>query len=98
MFTAAAINAAFTRVTGWTAAESQPIFEFLHRHAVRPEFQCRFRWEPGSIAVWDNHQCWHYATNDYQGDRREMHRIVVLDKMFEVANPQAIAAREAGLI
>ena len=85
-------------ITGWTPAESKPIFDFLHNHAARPEYQCRFHWKPGSIAIWDNHQCWHYATNDYHGDRREMHRIVVLDKMFDAANADAIKAREAGLV
>jgi taurine dioxygenase len=44
---------------------------------VRPEFTTRFRWAPGSIALWDNRQTWHFAVNDYQGQRRVMHRILL---------------------
>src|SRR5262249_49073729 len=45
------VNAAFTtHFEGWTAEESKPLLEFLYRHAARPEFQTRFKWEEGSIA------------------------------------------------
>jgi taurine dioxygenase len=44
---------------------------------MKPEFSCRFSWAPGSIAFWDNRATWHYALNDYQGQRRLMHRITV---------------------
>ena len=47
------------------------------RLRVRPEFTTRFRWAPGSIAMWDNRQTWHFAVNDYQGQRRVMHRILL---------------------
>jgi len=72
------VNPAFTlRFEGWTAAESKPLLDFLYAHAARPEFTCRFRWREGSIAFWDNRATWHYALNDYHGDRRVMHRITV---------------------
>jgi taurine dioxygenase len=72
------VNPAFTlRFDGWTPEESRPLLEFLYRHAVRPEFTCRFRWAPGSVALWDNRCTWHYALNDYHGQRRLMHRITV---------------------
>ena len=61
---------------GWTAQESKPLLDFLYTHAARPEFQTRFRWEEGSIAFWDNRATWHYALNDYHGERRLMHRII----------------------
>jgi taurine dioxygenase len=44
---------------------------------VNPEFTTRFRWAPGSIAMWDNRQTSHFAVNDYQGQRRVMHRILL---------------------
>ena len=50
--------------------------QLLVQHA-RPEYQCRFRWAPGSIAFWDNRATWHYAVNDYHGERRLMHRITI---------------------
>ena len=72
------VNAAFTlRFEGWTAEDSRPLLEHLYRHASRPEFTCRFRWREGSIAFWDNRATWHYAANDYHGERRLMHRITV---------------------
>ncbi|MGY8991924.1 MAG: TauD/TfdA dioxygenase family protein [Rhodospirillales bacterium] len=43
----------------------------------KPEFQCRFRWAPGSIAFWDNRCTQHLAINDYNGLRRRMHRITL---------------------
>jgi taurine dioxygenase len=44
---------------------------------MQEQFVTRFHWEPGSIAFWDNRATWHLAQNDYQGQRREMHRITI---------------------
>jgi taurine dioxygenase len=72
------VNANFTtHFQGWTEKESKPLLDFLYAHAARPEFQTRFKWEEGSIAFWDNRTTWHYALNDYQGERRLMHRITI---------------------
>ena len=72
------VNADFTvRFDNWTVEESQPILDLLYAHGARQEFTCRFHWEPGSIAFWDNRATWHYAMNDYQGYRRIMHRITL---------------------
>ena len=72
------VNRNFTiRFKDMTEAESAPLLEYLWTHAVRPEFTCRFRWRPGSIAFWDNRCVQHYALNDYQGQRRVMHRVTI---------------------
>jgi len=72
------VNANFTtHFESWTEKESKPLLDFLYAHAARPEFQTRFKWEEGSIAFWDNRATWHYALNDYQGERRLMHRITI---------------------
>lgn len=72
------VNAEFTvRFDGWTAEESAPLLNYLYAHGARPEFACRFRWEKGSIAMWDNRATWHSALNDYYGHRRLMHRITL---------------------
>ena len=72
------VNPGFTlRFEGWTAEESQSLLSFLYRHAARPEFTCRLQWQNGSLAFWDNRSTWHYALNDYQGQKRLMHRITI---------------------
>jgi len=71
-------HAGITRqVAGMTEAESRPILSYLMSHATQPEFTCRFRWEVGSMAVWDNRRVLHYPVNDYYGYRRVMHRITI---------------------
>ncbi len=65
------------RIEGWTEAESLPLLKYLWQHQVRPEFTCRFRWEPGSLAFWDNRCAMHNPINDYHGFRRVMHRITL---------------------
>jgi len=65
------------RIAGMTEEESRPILSYLMSHATRPEFTCRFRWEVGSMAVWDNCRVLHYPVNDYFGYRRVMHRITI---------------------
>ena len=42
-----------------------------------PEFSFRFRWEPHSIAFWDNRCCHHYATNDYWPHTRSGYRVQI---------------------
>lgn len=72
------VNFPFTwAFEGMSREESQPLLQQLFEHATRPEFCCRFRWQQGSVAFWDNRCTMHYACNDYQGRRREMYRITV---------------------
>jgi taurine dioxygenase len=72
------VNVAHTvSFDGMTKEESAPLLQFLFHHQVRPELTCRFRWRPGSIALWDNRCAQHNAINDYQGHRRLMHRITL---------------------
>ena len=60
---------------GMTEAESKPLLDYLLEHGHRPEFTCRFRWEKGSVAFWDNRVCKHLAVHDAGPYRREMRRI-----------------------
>ncbi|MCY4591638.1 MAG: TauD/TfdA family dioxygenase [Alphaproteobacteria bacterium] len=78
------VNPGFTLgFDGWTDEESRPLLDHLYAHASRPDFTCRFRWEPGSIAFWDNRATWHRALNDYPGQRRLMHRVTVRGSALE---------------
>jgi len=65
------------RFQGMTEEESLPLLNFLFDHQVTDEFICRFRWQPGSLALWDNRSVLHYPLNDYHGHRREMYRITL---------------------
>ena len=66
-----------THFKDWTEEESAPILGFLFAHQVRPDFTCRFHWEPGSLAFWDNRCTQHNPVNDYHGFRRVMHRVTL---------------------
>jgi len=72
------VNSDFTvKFEGWSKEESQPLLDYLYQVASRPEFTCRFHWQKGSIAIWDNRATQHFALNDYHGERRLMHRITI---------------------
>ena len=69
------VNASYTvGFEGMTEAESKPLLGYLLEHGHRPEFTCRFRWETGSIAFWDNRVCKHLAIHDAGPFRRVMRR------------------------
>ncbi|MCZ6579661.1 MAG: TauD/TfdA family dioxygenase [Gammaproteobacteria bacterium] len=81
------VNGDFTvKFEGWTKAESQPLLDFLYQHASQNEFTCRFQWQKGSMAIWDNRATHHYAMNDYQGELRLMHRITIQGEALGAAD------------
>ena len=65
-----------TRILGIAPRESDLLLPFLFEHARSPAFQCRFRWDTGSIAFWDNRTVQHFAVPDYT-ERRVMHRVTL---------------------
>ncbi len=65
-----------TRIVGLSERESALLLPFLCDHIRAPEFQCRFHWEPNSIAFWDNRSAQHLAVADYH-ERRVMHRVTI---------------------
>jgi taurine dioxygenase len=71
------VNANYTtRVEGVSDAESQHLLQMLFDHVRRPEFQVRFRWRAGSLAIWDNRCTQHYALDDYR-ELRRMRRVQI---------------------
>lgn len=72
------VNAIFTqRIVGLSDDESDALLERLFAEYRRPEHQCRFRWQPGSVAFWDNRATAHYASSDYHPQPRVMDRISI---------------------
>jgi taurine dioxygenase len=72
------ISESFTAsVIGLGDDESRGLLELLNRHCARPEFQCRFHWQPNSMALWDNRATMHYAVADYWPERRLMNRVTI---------------------
>ncbi len=57
--------------------ESESIVAQLLVQHSRPEYICRFSWEPGSVAFWDNRAVQHYAASDYFPHRRVLRRVTV---------------------
>ena len=78
------VNAVFTsHIVGLEPQESDELLEVLCRQPTIPEYQCRFRWQPGSLAIWDNRATQHYAVSDYWPARRVMERATIIgDRPF----------------
>ena len=80
------VNPSFTvRFEGWSVARSAPLLASIYLRVLRSAGIAEFRWEPGSVAIWDNRATWHNARNDYRGQRREMHRITLDGGPLEAA-------------
>jgi taurine dioxygenase len=76
--TALFVNWGYTEsIEGWWPDESRALLEHLFEVSQHPAYTCRFRWQPGSIAVWDNRCTLHNPIADYAGQRREMWRITI---------------------
>ena len=67
------------RIVGVSRIESRPLLELFLEQVTRPEYSVRFRWEPGSVAVWDNRATVHLAPSDTEhlDAPRIMHRVLV---------------------
>lgn len=73
------VNRFFTsHIVGLDPAESNSLITRLTRQAEILEYQCRFQWEPHSVAFWDNRAVQHYAASDYWPDIRVMERASII--------------------
>ena len=72
------VNSSFTRrIQELSVRESRALLEFLFEHVKHPAFQCRFPWEAGSVAMWDNRCTQHLAVWDYYPETRRGLRVTV---------------------
>lgn len=72
------VNAGFTRkIVGMRSKESAALLHFLFEHVTSPEFVCRFRWRPNSIAMWDNRCTQHRVVTDNLKAHRRMERVTI---------------------
>ena len=72
------VNIGFTtHIDDMDQAESDLLIDILQRQASRGEYQVRLKWEPGTIAFWDNRSSQHYAISDYWPATRVMERVTV---------------------
>jgi taurine dioxygenase len=72
------VNRGFTtRILGIPIDESDAILRYLYEHMENPLFQCRFRWEPNSVAFWDNRCAQHRALWDYWPHTRSGTRVTI---------------------
>lgn len=72
------VNPVFTtKINELPRLESDTILAMLHAHCANPDFQVRFRWQPHSVAFWDNRCVQHLAIWDYYPNVRSGFRVTV---------------------
>lgn len=72
------VNSGFTRsIEGLNRDESDALLAMLFEHIKNPNFHCRFRWTPNTVALWDNRCTQHMAIWDYYPETRSGVRVTV---------------------
>ena len=90
------VNPGFTsHLVDVAPRESRAVLDLLYAELTRPEYTVRFRWTPGSVAVWDNRATAHLAPADldHLDVRRTLHRVTVI-----VDRPVGPDGRESELV
>ena len=83
------VNEHFTRrIVEMNAAESEMLLRHLTRWVSNPRFTVRYRWAPGTIAMWDNRCTQHFVINDFVGERIIQRVTVMGDKPEGVGGPK----------
>jgi taurine dioxygenase len=72
------VNRGFTsHINEVSKRESDAILQYLYSHCENAYFQCRFKWEPHSVAFWDNRCTQHLAVWDYFPNVRSGYRVQI---------------------
>ncbi|MDA0791304.1 MAG: TauD/TfdA family dioxygenase [Proteobacteria bacterium] len=82
------VNEHFTRrIVEMNATESDMLLGYLTRWVTNPRFTVRYRWTPGTIAMWDNRCTQHFVLNDFEGER-VIQRVTVMGDQVEGTGPR----------
>ena len=72
------VNRVFTQsIDDLPEDESKALLDFLYQHTIKAQYQCRFKWTPNAVAMWDNRCAMHHAIWDYYPEVRSGYRITV---------------------
>ncbi|RMI31331.1 TauD/TfdA dioxygenase family protein [Nocardia stercoris] len=75
------VNPGFThRIVDVSSVESRKLLDLLFEHLTQPEYTVRFRWQPGSVAFWDNRATTHLGPQDlgHLDVQRTLHRVTLI--------------------
>ncbi|MCS7477519.1 TauD/TfdA dioxygenase family protein [Umezawaea endophytica] len=90
------VNPGFTsHLLDVSPQESKAVLDLLYAEITRPEYTVRFRWEPGSVAFWDNRATAHLAPRDldHLDVERRLHRVTLIGDL-----PVGPDGRESDLV
>jgi len=90
------VNDGFTsRIVGLRPDESRQVLDLLFAHVIKPAYTVRFKWEPGSVAFWDNRVTSHLGPQDidHLDVDRTLHRVTLIGEV-----PVGVDGRESELI
>jgi taurine dioxygenase len=73
------VNGGFTKeIDDMDPDESAKLLSILYAQASYPEYQVRLKWQPNTIAFWDNRSVQHYAASDYYPQVRRVERVTII--------------------
>jgi len=70
-------EAYFKRFEGWSDEDSRGLLDYLGKLPYRLQYQCRIKWQPDTLIVWDNRFLQHCGIHDYVNERRHLIRTTV---------------------
>jgi len=71
-------RAYFKRFVGWNDEESRALLDYLQTLPHRLQYQCRVRWKPDTLIVWDNRFLLHRGIHDFRNERRHLVRTTIV--------------------
>jgi taurine dioxygenase len=72
------VNRFFTEfIDEMNKSESNLLLDYLFQHIETPDFCVRLKWQPDTLAIWDNRCTSHYAVADYFPQKRCMQRVSI---------------------